>query len=308
MPLLSITFRPWRLLNFIMSSALGLGATMIYFLQESPKFLAEVGSSDKTVKVLRIIYETNGGKKNNYPVKHIKVEHTERKEEGFWGSLIKQTTPLFKPPLLWRTLQLFYLMAVACSTNNVFIMWFSIIVNTFFKSLSEDNVDGSFCERIVKNITITRSDSTTCTDSISSNTLYSGIIIGLFYTIVTLLVSRFAAWRRLVLISSFTVASVSGILVNLLKAPWANLLAFMLLQGTLLGIGSVASYFVDLYPTSCRGLAMSLAMMTARLLALVGVNVVGVMIVHHCSLTFYAWTALITGMYVFIDSRCYYTH
>ncbi|RVE43384.1 hypothetical protein evm_011969 [Chilo suppressalis] len=292
---LAITYRPWRLFTFIMASPLGMGAVMIYFLQESPKFLAERSSSKETVKVLKVIYEMNGGKKDDYPVKDIKMDHSERRNERFWSSLMKQTTPLFKPPLFWITLQLFYLMTIAISTNNVFIMWFSIFVNLFFNSLTVDNDNGSFCERIVSNLTVPQSDSITCSDTISSNTLYSGMLLGLFYTFVTLLVSRIASWRRLVLITSFTIAAISGILVDLLKEPWANLIVFVLLQGTLLGIGSVASYFVDLYPTACRGLAMSLAMMTARLVALAGVNAVGAVIVNHCSLTFYAWTVLIAG-------------
>jgi hypothetical protein len=64
---MSITFRPWRLLSLIMAAALGLGALLMFFLQESPKFVAERGNSAETVKVLEKIYRANGNK-TEYPV------------------------------------------------------------------------------------------------------------------------------------------------------------------------------------------------------------------------------------------------
>lgn len=67
-PWLSITYRPWRLLTLLMALPLGAGAVMLYFLYESPKFLANSGENDKALEVLRKIFQVNGGKKEDYQV------------------------------------------------------------------------------------------------------------------------------------------------------------------------------------------------------------------------------------------------
>ncbi|KPJ20154.1 hypothetical protein RR48_02412 [Papilio machaon] len=47
-PLLGIVYRPWRLLTLVMALPLGIGALLLYFFSESPKFLANVGRSQET--------------------------------------------------------------------------------------------------------------------------------------------------------------------------------------------------------------------------------------------------------------------
>lgn len=45
----------------VMALPLGLGAFMLYFYSESPKFLANVGRNKEAVDALRRIYVKNGG-------------------------------------------------------------------------------------------------------------------------------------------------------------------------------------------------------------------------------------------------------
>lgn len=56
MPLLGITYRPWRLFALIMALMLALGAVMIFFLEESPKFLVNKGDTDKAMQILKKYY------------------------------------------------------------------------------------------------------------------------------------------------------------------------------------------------------------------------------------------------------------
>lgn len=91
-----------------------------------------------------------------------------------------------------------------------------------------------------------------CDDSITLMTIYSGLALGFFFAIINLLASQLASWRRLVLICCYLVAALSCILVGLLTEPVATMIFFILIQITAIGIGSVSSYFVDLYPTSNR--------------------------------------------------------
>lgn len=294
-PWLAITYRPWRLYTFICALPLGIGAVMMLFLHESPKFLANKGEDEKALDVLKKIYQRNGGNIVNYPVKAINMEGQAKKQKvSFCESLLKQTIPIFKPPLLWRTIQLFYLLAICCATNNVFVMWYPTIVNLFFNSFSSQLAyEKTFCEKVFGNVTGEDGyEKSICIDTISTNTIYSGMLYGLFFCVVSLASAKVASYRRTVLITTLVVSGVSGLLTNL-KDPIANMIFFTLLQATCVGIASLMSYFVDLYPTSYRGLVTSLGIMAARLISFAGINVTGAVIANNCGATFYFWSAIV---------------
>ncbi|XP_013137796.1 PREDICTED: synaptic vesicle glycoprotein 2B-like [Papilio polytes] len=294
-PWLFITYRSWRLYTLILALPLGIGALLLLCVFESPKFLANKGETKEALRLLRRIYVINGGNEDKFPVKQIKQpEEINSETDSIWLSLKKQTVPLFKPPLLWRTLQLFYLIILCSTTNNVFAMWFPTMVNLFFNSISDSSSKSGFCEGVVQNVTTgTHIDNFDCDDFVSSNTIYSGIVLGLIISSLNLAVSTLASWRRLVLIGSYIVSGISCVLVSLLSYPIANITFFILIQTSAVGVGSVASFFVDLYPTSYRGLVTSLGMMMTRLASFAGVNVLGVVFVEHCNLIFYCWSLFI---------------
>lgn len=54
-----------------MALPLGIGAVMMWFLYESPKFLANSGKNDQALKVLRKIFEINGGDSQHYQVREL---------------------------------------------------------------------------------------------------------------------------------------------------------------------------------------------------------------------------------------------
>ncbi|KAI8421250.1 hypothetical protein MSG28_008307 [Choristoneura fumiferana] len=294
-PWLSITYRPWRLLTLLMAIPLGIGAIMMWFLYESPKFLANSGKNDQALEVLRNIFEINGGDRQNFQVKALESSQSETENKSnIWKSIQKQTAPIFKPPFLWRTLQLFYLIIICCSTNTVFEIWFSTIVNSFFTSTAS-GANEDFCDRVVANITTAPGENGTvnCDDTISKYTIYSGIVYGFFITIVNLIVAKLTTWRRLVLITIILLSAICSALVVIISEPISSMVLYTLLQGTAIGVGVVASYFVDLYPTSYRGMVTSLGMMTAHLVSVGGINVMGTAITTDCSLTFYCWSAFL---------------
>ncbi|XP_063547967.1 uncharacterized protein LOC134755360 [Cydia strobilella] len=295
-PWLGVTYRPWRLLTLILAIPLGVGAAMMWFLHESPKFLANRGYNDTALEVLRKIFEANGGRKDEYQVKSISKTMETQKKEPFWQLIVQQTVPIFKPPLLWRTIQLFYLMMLCCAINNIFVMWYPTIVNSFFTSLSYGVVEEkSFCDRFVSNLTADPSETGdwSCNDIITPSTIYTGIMTGFFYTGLNLSVSKLAKWRRSVLLTIYLIPGICMVLTNVVKEPIVSLIMFALVQGTAIGIGVVASYFVDLYPTSYRALVTSLALMTARLGSLSGINIIGHAMTTNCEMTFYCCAALV---------------
>ncbi|KAJ0177587.1 hypothetical protein K1T71_006460 [Dendrolimus kikuchii] len=294
-PWLAITYRPWRLYTFACALPLGIGMIMMLFLHESPKFIANKGDEAKALDVLKSIYKRNGGNMEEYPVKSIILtDRTHCQKISFCESVVRQTVPIFKPPLLWRTIQLFYLLAICCAANNVVIMWYPTIVNFFFTSISNGlSSDKTFCEKVFGNMTLETGDvEYVCNDTISTNTIYAGMLNGLIFFILGLVASKGASHRRAVLITILLVSGICGTLVEL-KNPIANMIFYTLMQSTCIGIGSVASYFVDMYHTSYRGLVTSLGIMVARICSFAGINITGALITQNCTLTFYSWSAFV---------------
>lgn len=66
---LGIVYRPWRLLALVMALPLGLGALMLHFFRESPKFLANVGRNAEAVEVLKRMHYVNNGGHEEYTVR-----------------------------------------------------------------------------------------------------------------------------------------------------------------------------------------------------------------------------------------------
>nr|XP_021203938.1 putative transporter SVOPL isoform X2 [Bombyx mori] len=214
-----------------------------------------------------------------------------RVKPTFWSSVVAQTIPIFKPPLVLKTLQLFFLMSVCLSTNNVFFMWFPTMVNSFYSSMSD--TQSGFCEKIISNLTNEISEDVICDDTVANNTIYSGMAFSVFFTLVNFLTSRLAKWRKIVLLSTLTISGISAVLVDIIHQPVVSMMLFIFIQLSGILTGNVASYFVDLYPTSYRGLGTSLGLMCARMTCLAGVNIVGGTIVSHCSMTFFGWAVFV---------------
>ncbi|XP_048477747.1 synaptic vesicle glycoprotein 2B [Plutella xylostella] len=300
-PGLGITYHSWRLLTLVMALPMGAGALLMLYLHESPKFLASVGDEVEAMRVLRSMYERNGGVKGEYPVKSILITSPSSKDskESFCSSMADQTLPLFKPPLLIRTAQLFYLLLIICSTNNVFVMWFPSIVNSFFLSLNnstQSGLDMSFCHRVMENPAHAHFEETTiCTDTISHHTIYCGIAYGVFFLLLNLAISTVSKHRRVVMVSTLVVSAVSCVLVDLVREPVSNMIFFVLLQSTSILLGIAGSYFVDMFPTKHRALATSLGMMIGRVGSFAGVNLVGATIARYCNTIFYSWSVFVAS-------------
>ncbi|XP_028034343.1 putative transporter SVOPL [Bombyx mandarina] len=290
-PWLSITYRPWRLLALVMALMLAVGAVMMLCLHESPKFLANRGHVDKALSVLKSSYGLKGNDAD-YLRSLMTIDHVALSlKPTFWSSVVAQTIPIFKPPLVLKTLQLFFLMSVCLSTNNVFFMWFPTMVNSFYSSMSD--TQSGFCEKIISNLTNEISEDVICDDTVANNTIYSGMAFSVFFTLVNFLTSRLAKWRKIVLLSTLTISGISAVLVDIIHQPIVSMMLFIFIQLSGILTGNVASYFVDLYPTSYRGLGTSLGLMCARMTCLAGVNIVGGTIVSHCSMTFFGWAVFV---------------
>ncbi|CAG9120736.1 unnamed protein product [Plutella xylostella] len=311
-PWLGIVFRPWRLLCIILALPSGLGALAIYFFYESPKFLANTGQNEAALEVLKKMYAIN----NREDPEEFKVSSLQLpeyfnagKERSLLHNLYEQSAPLFRPPLVKRTAQLFYIVFVVYITNNSFLTWLPLIMDELRTALEHHQGNpGNLCalitsHRPVVNVTVeaTGFDNTTtaiptlCEGAVKDDSLLTLMASQTIFAILNFLLSQLPNHRKAVLITILSSSALSGILLNLMPEPISSVIFFMVLTCTCLGMGILASYFVDLFPTSYRGMVACLSIMVGRSSTFVGINVVGNLLFTRCSLTFYMWSLLVAS-------------
>ncbi|XP_050349588.1 synaptic vesicle 2-related protein-like isoform X2 [Nymphalis io] len=302
--IMGIVYRPWRLLTLVMALPLGIGALLLWYFSESPKFLANVGRTDEAIAVLKRMYVINGGVAEKYPVEKIYLEEGSKEHvDGLTlRSLWEQIAPLFKPPLLKRTLLLYYLTFVVYIANNSFAIILPTIFNVFFTSYASHGSSSSFCELFsdtANNVTTTSANATIiqqelqCNDSISDNTIFAGCAHGLSFFVLNALISQCARKPKVLTITILVIAAVAAILIDLTGEAISGLLFFYIFLTTAMVFGVVSSYFVTLYPTSYRGMVACLGMMVARLSAFGGTNLVSALVGRACAATLHAAAALV---------------
>ncbi|KAJ0177598.1 hypothetical protein K1T71_006471 [Dendrolimus kikuchii] len=303
---LGITYRPWRLLVFVMALPCAASACFLHFFHESPKFLVSQGKYEDALNVLKNIYASNtGDDADNFPIKKLLADEETQSSahhETLFKSLWHQTVPLFQPPLLKQTLKLFYIVIVVYMTGSGFILWLPYIMNNLFSVLQSGGGSGmNLCTIITYSIEkdsyILSGNNTNiqiCDDSIQETTLFSAMTYGALASSANLVLSLTCGGRkRIAMIGILTMSSSAAIFLNVVKVPIAGGIFFFLFMLCALSMGILSVYFVELYPTSLRGMVSCLSVMTGRLSAFFGVNVIGALITVNCEATFYGWSLLL---------------
>ncbi|CAH2981582.1 unnamed protein product [Chilo suppressalis] len=300
-PFLGIVFRPWRLLTLVMALPLGLGALLLHFYCESPKFLVNVGRKEEALLNLKKMYVKNGGAGPEYPVQDVYLEEGNKEDVGVFSlrSLWTQIAPLFKPPLLWRTLLLYYLTFVTYIANNSFAIILPTIFNVFFTSYATSDADAGFCDLFADANTASAETNQTvtvveeCRNTINDNTIWAGCAHGFSFFLLNALISQCAGKRKMLMIVILVVAAAAAVGIDNTGEPISGLVLFYVYLTTAMVFGVISSYFVDLFPTSYRGMVACLGMMVARLSAFAGTNVVGRAMTTQCSAALYGAAGLV---------------
>ncbi|XP_063827101.1 synaptic vesicle glycoprotein 2B-like isoform X3 [Ostrinia nubilalis] len=150
-PALGIHFNSWRLLNLIYGFPSAISAFGLLFALESPKFFLSVGQEDKALDVLRTMFVINNRKSGDeYPIKSLALNEEEAPTglTGLWSSIVAQTIPLFKPPLLKKTVLMSVIFVITYLSINPYVMWMPYIVDGFMRSVRRGEANLTFCERI----------------------------------------------------------------------------------------------------------------------------------------------------------------
>ncbi|XP_013192874.1 solute carrier family 22 member 1 [Amyelois transitella] len=302
-PALGINFTPWRLLIIIMSIPIGLGGVFIHFFHESPKFLANWDRNDEALKVLESIYRINHkGSLDEFQIKQIRLEDVQKKNKmSLTRAIYEQSAPLFRRPLLGQTLQLFYIVAIVYITNNTCVVWLPHILDLIKVALENEVSSGNVCAMITThstsavNATVEHSAEAPviCLGHVEEKTALTIIITQGIYSFLNFIISCLPKHRKTILISMLCLSSVSGVAMNLTPEPISSVVLYLIFGCTCLCMGIMASLFVDLYPTSYRGMASCLSILVGRTSTFVGINVAGNLIFNHCYVTFYLWSVLV---------------
>ncbi|XP_037975909.2 synaptic vesicle glycoprotein 2A [Plutella xylostella] len=286
-------FSPWRLYILILSLAPLIGFFCMLPLVESPKFLANQDREEEALKALERIWVINGGEPNMYPVRRIILDEAPRVEvTSLARSLWEQTAPLFKPPYLKYTLQLYYITIVLYGTCNSLMTWLPFVANDYFASTkSSDNI--GLCDVLGDNdVDANYSSNSTdiftpeCSSKLKQETLFVGVALGTTFTTINILMSL-ASSRKKCLSLMFSLLGFTGTIGVIFGTnPVLVLPFYVLCLTTSIQIGILSSYYVILFPSLNRGMAGCLGVMVARLSALAGINLAGAAMFSACHATF----------------------
>ncbi|XP_052758185.1 synaptic vesicle glycoprotein 2B-like [Galleria mellonella] len=307
---LGINYRPWRLLALVMAIPCAATACLLQLFHESPKFLATQGKYKEALSVLKNIYACNTGKSgDNYPITKLleEDEKTTIVQGSFLKSLWHQTVPLFQFPLLKKTLMLFYLVIIVYMTGSGFILWLPFIMNNLFSVLESGAGQGMNLCTIIRYSTedqyVAAENGTVitemCDDTIQETTLLSAMTYGALASSSNLVLSLTCGSRkRMAMMGILASSAAAAILINLVAIPIAGGIFFFFFLLCALTMGILSVYFVELYPTSLRGMASCLSVMLGRSSAFLGVNAIGYLISVNCEVTFYMWSLLLLSAIV----------
>lgn len=90
-----------------------------------------------------------------------------------------------------------------------------------------------------------------------------------------------------------TISMVAGILLNFLEGFYIIFLDFVTFLSCCLVANVVMAIAITLYPTQYRATATSFIFMCGRLGAVLGSNLVGIMLVDNCEMIFYSFSVII---------------
>ncbi|XP_041968074.1 synaptic vesicle glycoprotein 2B-like [Aricia agestis] len=297
-PALGITFNSWRLLNLVYALPCAIGTLCMYLSYESPRYLVMVGEEEKALEVLRGIFSINTGKpKEEYKVESVALgEESGKPTKGLIASIISQTVPLLKPPLLKKTILLSIMFIIVYFGINPFIVWLPFIADAIMTSIRNGDKDFKMCDMIRSSQNATavavEAENQDCSlDSYAmmavfgTNTILATLNIGL-----SSLINVVGRKRMLIAIQFF--AGAAGLCINL-SSIWQ--LNAVLLVGYVLGVlnfGYISTICVEVFPTYVKAMAVCLTLMVGRGSSVLGINVLKNMMVSNCEAALYMFPSL----------------
>lgn len=297
--LLGMRYGLWRfyLLLSSFTSVLIIGG--ILCLPESGKFLLIIGEHDGVIDVLKQMYRWNKGEPDYmFPIKSITLDAIDsafvekRNNEMNQGLryVWEQTVPLFRAPLVGNTVRASFLMFGLFMSSSGLFMWIPDILNTYVNYQDAKVTICDVVDIIQNNRTQMNSQEiqTSCPVSIDASIFMITTIMGILFLACYILNGAVinVVGKKLLLNIWYVACGACGV-----AALWtSDFYLTLLVIVVFLAVGCCGSVLnaisVDLFPTNYRAMALCLILMTGRLGAMVGSNVVGFLLTHNCEMIF----------------------
>lgn len=152
-PLIGITYKPWRLFFIACSFPNLVAFVMLIFLPESPKFVLGQGDEFGAYKILQEIHRLNAfGKYNAFTEFEVfeivdepesienrkrQLEYSQKSRFPFLASVWTQTIPIFRPPYLRATIILCGIQFSLYAISSGMFMFFADILNRMAINLKD---------------------------------------------------------------------------------------------------------------------------------------------------------------------------
>lgn len=147
-PLIGLTYKPWRLYMVVCSLPAILSFIILIFLPESPKFVLGQGRQAEAYQILQRMNRVNNGKNATLERFTIfeepesienrqRILNTKTSRFPLLSSVWIQTAPLFKPPYLISTFLICFIQFCIFATINGFFMFFAGILNKLATTLDD---------------------------------------------------------------------------------------------------------------------------------------------------------------------------
>ncbi|XP_075145758.1 uncharacterized protein LOC142220469 isoform X2 [Haematobia irritans] len=289
------------------------GLTLI-ILPESPKFLMSQGRNMEALRAFQKIYHFNTRKpKNTYPIHHLIEEvptrdtnaneviftienknqiadgtnpHKSKREHRTLIQSLRegwqQTKPMFRKPLLARSLHVYVMQFCILLGLNTIRLWLPQLfasIAEFEHEFADTNESANLCAildySVNKTATAIASDTEECTAhlNVSVDTYFNNIIVsltGLIGFCFADFIVRALGNKRLLTYGLF----ISGCLG--LSLYWSNsglstlILSTLFINVSLISTSSLLGMVIASFPTTLRTMIVAMAMMFGRLGALTG--------------------------------------
>ncbi|CRK91005.1 CLUMA_CG004693, isoform A [Clunio marinus] len=314
---LNLEYKPWRLFLIMVGLPnLICGLTMLMFIPESPKFTFSQNNEEKTLKILKEVYRRNtGNHENTFPTKFlIKEAEDENGErcEGFFKFMWSQTVPLFKPPHLRNTLTACFIQFCIFNCSNGFWTFFPEIVNKITKWMKNNSPGSSanVCEilddfKMSSNVSLSQEIATNCHVKLEFSTFQNAVILLCLYIFlwmfISLIINRVG--KLAIIMTILIVCGSSAFSLTFVNIP--NILSYLyvIILADGIAISVVNASTIELYPTKLRAMAVCISLMIGRLGAVVGSNIVGLLIANYCKYIFLMPAILLTTMRIKMISK-----
>ncbi|XP_075156399.1 niacin transporter NiaP [Haematobia irritans] len=299
-------FSSWRVL-IITNCVLSLLALCgLFMMPETPKYILVQGNDDGALEILRWMFVKNTGRSvAEYPVRRITLQSGGANLANISGvkDAIKmvwnQTAPLFYRERCLHTLNICIIQFVALGIAQGLFMWFPTLLT---EMVSNGGVAVAVCHTLMQMDPSTDLNSDICNGIVDTFPFLVIIVVGAAFTVFYLIFSftiDFIGKKNLIL-GWLIITSICIVLLH-----WINnfyviivLLTFTMSVGNVGGLVSTIS--MEFFPTNINAMGMCFIMMMGRIGAVVGSNVLGLLLFDYCDYTL--WTIL--AIYIVVFMMC----